>query len=246
MMPAVKHRSGKRMGVVPAVVLAVCAALLVFALAGGDRSEFAEGGASAPSVPEPNGDQPAGEEPPGLALERRDPHDPLADGPVDAPITLVVYSDYQCPFCAAWSHETLPTMREYAEAGELRIEWRDINILSEVSERASIASYAAGLQDRFWEYHEALFPDGETRSASELTDQGLVDLAVELGLDEDRFVEDMAAADTVEAIDRNAQEGLAAGVSGTPAFVLDGQPLLGAQPTQVFVERIEQALTGGG
>ncbi len=244
-MPAVEKRSGKRTWVAPTVVAAVCAALLAFALTGGDRSEQADEGAAAPSEPGAYGEQPAGEESPALALERRDPDDPLTDGPVDAPITMVVYSDYQCPFCAGWSHETLPTMREYAAAGELRIEWRDINILSEVSERASIASYAAGLQGRFWEYHEALFPEGEIRSASELTDQGLVELAVEVGLDEDRFVEDMTAADTVDAIDRNAQEGLAAGVSSTPAFVLDGQPMLGAQPTPVFVEMIEQALTDG-
>lgn len=245
MMPAVERRSGKRTFVLPAVVAAVGAAVLLFALTWGEESEFAEQDTAAPSVPDASGD-PAEEEPPALDVERRDPDDPLTDGPVDAPVTLVVYSDYQCPFCAAWSYETLPTMREYAAAGELRIEWRDINILTpEASERASIASYAAGLQDRFWDYHEALFPDGDTRAESELTDEGLVDLAVELGLDEARFVEDMAAPATAEQINRNAQEGLSAGAFSTPAFVLDGRPMLGAQPTQIFVDLIEHALANG-
>ena len=245
MMPAVERRSGTRTWLVPAVVLLVCAALLALALIRDGASEVAGGDAAGAPGSESRGEQPSDEAPPALDLERRDPDDPLTDGPVDAPLTLVVYSDYQCPFCASWAHETLPTMREYAAAGELRIEWRDVNILSDVSERASIASYAAGLQDRFWEYHEELFRGGEIRSASELTDQDLVDLAVDVGLDEGRFVEDMAAAGTVEAIDRNAEEGRAAGVFSTPAFVLDGQPMLGAQPTQVFVDMIDRSLQDG-
>ncbi len=169
----------------------------------------------------------------------------LASGPVDAPVTLVVYSDYQCPFCAAWSHRTLPTMQEYVDAGDLRIEWRDVNIISDVSEDAALASYAAGLQGRFWDYHELLFPDGDVRAASELSEDGLVGLATELDLDPDRFRDDMAASETFAAIDRNAQEGLAAGVFSTPAFVLGGTPILGAQPTEVFVEAVEHALQTG-
>ena len=159
---------------------------------------------------------------------------------------MVVYSDYQCPFCAGWSHETLPVMREYAETGDLRIEWRDLNIITpEASERAAIATYAAGLQGHFWEYHEALYPEGETLPESELSEDGLIDIAAELGLDEDRFVEDMASDETRAEITRNAQEGLMAGAASTPAFIIDGQPVVGAQPTGVFVELIEDALADG-
>src|SRR5699024_1988565 len=61
-------------------------------------------------------------------IEQRSEHEPLAAGEVDAPVALVVFSDYQCPFCAAWSHDTLPVMMEYVAAGDLRIEWRDLNV----------------------------------------------------------------------------------------------------------------------
>ena len=259
MMPAVKKPTQRRTAtptwLVPAVVAAVVAVLLAVTLTTGDSSEGAEDNDAAPSATaagdDPSADEQAGEQQAGeeqaaaRALERHDPDDPLTAGPMDAPITMVVFSDYQCPFCAAWSHETLPEMREYVEAGDLRIEWRDVNIMSDVSEVAAAGAYAAGLQDRFWDYHELLFPDGDIRSASELTDDGLVELAAELGLDQERFADDMSASGTIDAVDHNAAEGLAAGVYSTPSFIIDGQPILGAQPTQVFIELIEQALADG-
>lgn len=235
----------QRPWVVPAVVVAACAAMLAFVFFEPDEQPTAPSGTAVGDLDETTEPAPAIEPAPALELERRDPDDVLASGPVDAPVALVVFSDYQCPFCAAWSHRTLPVLREYTEAGELRIEWRDINILSDASEPAAIASYAAALQDRFWAYHELLFEDGQVRPASELTEDGLVDLAVELGLDADRFREDMAAPATIAAIDRNATEGLSAGVFSTPTFVLDGTPIIGAQPTEVFVDAIESLLQTG-
>src|SRR5690606_7984605 len=60
------------------------------------------------------------------SAETRDPADPLAEGPVDAPVVLVVFTDYQCPYCARWTEDTLPALREHVDRGELRIEWRDV------------------------------------------------------------------------------------------------------------------------
>src|SRR5699024_6768994 len=54
--------------------------------------------------------------------------DPVSDGPADAPVKLVVFSDYQCPYCAAWSQDTLPKMLDYVDSGDLRIEWREVNV----------------------------------------------------------------------------------------------------------------------
>ncbi|MGO1756032.1 MAG: thioredoxin domain-containing protein, partial [Brevibacterium aurantiacum] len=79
-------------------------------------------------------------------IERRDEGDPLAVGPVDAPVGLVIFDDYQCPFCAQWSQDTLPLMMERVEEGELRIEWRQVNVFGDASLRAAQAAYAAALQ----------------------------------------------------------------------------------------------------
>jgi len=176
------------------------------------------------------------------SLERHDPEDPLAIGPVEAPVTLVVFSDYQCPFCAGWSDETLPVMLEYAEDGQARIEWRDVNVYGADSERAAKAAYAAGLQDTFWEYHDELFAGGEIRKPDGLTEQALVDLASDLGLDTEQFSADMSSDAVAEQIEVNEQLGLDMGAYSTPAFVINGEPMVGAQPTDVFVDAMDSAL----
>lgn len=175
-------------------------------------------------------------------IEQREADDPLAIGPVDAPVTLVVFSDYQCPFCAAWSDETLPVMMDYVDDEQLRIEWRDVNVYGADSERGAKAAYAAALQGEFWDYHEELYPDGEIRQPDELTEAALTDLAGELGLDTEQFATDMHSNDVAEQIEVNEQLGLDIGAYSTPAFVVAGQPMVGAQPTDVFVDAVDAAL----
>lgn len=176
-------------------------------------------------------------------IERHDNNDVLAFGAKTAPVTMIVFSDYQCPFCASWSHETLPVlMEEYVENDELRIEWRDVNVFGEASERAAKASYAAALQDKFFEYHDGLFPEGESRSESELEEDALVALAEELNLDIDRFAADMKAPETEEAIAVNEQLGIDLGAFSTPSFIVGGEPVSGALPTEVFQEIIDEKL----
>ena len=177
-----------------------------------------------------------------LDVARRDPADPLAAGPVDAPVVMVVYSDYQCPFCAVWAAQTQPTMLEYVAAGDLRIEWRDITVFGPDSERAARAAYAAGLQGAFWEFHGALFAGGEKRAAADLTEQALVDLAGSLSLDTDRFTADLASPEVAAAVQANADEAASIGAFSTPSFLIGEQAVVGAQPTEVFVAAVEDAL----
>lgn len=178
-----------------------------------------------------------------LDAERRDADDLLAAGPVDAPVTLVVFSDYQCPFCAQWSDETLPLMMEHVEDGDLRVEWRDVNVFGPASERAARASYAAAEQDAFWEYHDELFAGGETRSEDDLSDDALSALADELGLGSDQFEADFASEETAQQVADNQQLGIDLGAYSTPAFILGGQPIVGAQPSRVFVDAFDDALS---
>jgi protein-disulfide isomerase len=175
-------------------------------------------------------------------MARREPDDPMAAGPADAPVSLVVYSDFQCPFCAMWSEQTQPTMLERAEAGDLRIEWRDINVFGQESLTSARAAYAAGLQDQYVEYHDALFEGGEKRPAGELDEESLIELAAELGLDTERFTADLRSEEVASAVAANQDEAASLGVYSTPAFLLGGTPILGAQPTDVFVETLDDAL----
>lgn len=174
--------------------------------------------------------------------ERRDPHDPFAAGPVDAPVGLVMFSDYQCPFCAQWAQDTLPVLRERAEQGELRIEIRDVNVYGPASERAALASYAASEQGHYWEFHDALFEGGHSPGSDELSEEGLLGLADELGLDRERFAEDMASQAAADEIARNEALAEEHGAVSTPVFIYGGAPIVGSQPTSVFLDAHESAL----
>ncbi|WP_022918596.1 DsbA family protein [Ruania albidiflava] len=244
----------RRSLLLPILVSGVAIALIVLVLAlrsgeGSSPRTFEEAASTADSG-EDSGEAPTAvdnpDEPDLTMVERRDPDDPLAAGPVEAPVTLVVFSDYQCPFCASWNADTLPALLPYVEAGDLRIEWRDVQVYGEDSERASRAAYAAAQQGEFSAYHDALFAGGETRSGSGLSEGSLVDLAAELGLDVDQFTTDLGSEETTTAVEENAEVGYSLGVYNTPAFLIGGEPILGAQPTDVFVSAYEQALTEAG
>jgi protein-disulfide isomerase len=240
--------SGLRRFAAPVVVVVVAVGLIVLALL---RDSGGEGVAAPPVSDARVEDGPAADvvEPEGRSvadLERRDPDDPLAAGPVDAPVVLIAYSDYQCPFCALWVQQTEPALMALVEAGDLRIEWRDVNLFGPDSRRAAQAAYAAGLQGSFWEYHRELLPDGDKRPPEQLTETALVDLASALGLDVDRFVDDLRSAEVAAAVQRNEDEGMAIGARSTPAFLIGGRPVMGAQPTEVFLAAVEDALAQAG
>lgn len=241
-MSASSTRSQRPPWVVPVAILAATAVLVVLVVivrTGGDSGT--QSGADSPGQGAAAEVEQV-EEPDFSFAERRDDDDLLAAGPVDAPVGLVIFSDYQCPFCAQWSHETLPVMMEHAEDGDLRIEWNDVNVFGEASERASRASYAAALQGGFWEYHDALFPQGQIRPESQLSEEALVSLAGDLGLDAEQFRSDMHDADTAAQIEENAQLGLDMGAYSTPSFLLGGEAIVGAQPTEVFTAAFDSAL----
>ena len=235
---AEQKASSLRSRLIPAIVVIVALILGVTAVAmSGNDDSGAEPKASATAASQ----QPS-DEPDLTVLETRDPDDVQALGPVDAPVGLIVYSDYQCPYCSKWFRDTFPEMRKYVDSGDLRIEWRDVNVFGEASERAARAAHAAGMQDHFWEYHAELFPDGERLPESELTDEALAERAEDLGLDRKRFESDMGSDEVRTTIAQYAVEGQRIGVRSTPAFILGGEPIMGAQPTEVFIDLMETKL----
>lgn len=237
---------GRSRWLVPLVILAVIAVLIgtVLWLGGDDDEQDAAQATAAEGTEHPGAESnPSEVAQPDLSEEEgRDPDDLLAEGPVDAPVVLVMFTDYQCPFCAQWSQETLPTMREYVERGELRIEYRDVNVYGEDSERAARAALAAAKQEEFKAYHDALFADGEIRSPQELDEDSLIELAGELGLDAEQFRTDLHADEVAATIDANAQQGIELGAFSTPSFIVGGEPMAGAQPTAVFTDAVDKAL----
>lgn len=177
-----------------------------------------------------------------LGVPRRDEKEVNTYGPVDAPVAMVIYSDYQCGFCARFSAETLPALKARADKGELRIEIREVNLFGDASRLAAQGSHAAGLQGKYWEFHDALFPNGGKLDSSQLTEEGLTALAGELGLDTEKFKADLTSAETVQVITDNENEGRMLGVSSTPAFVIGGSAMMGAQPLEAFNKMIDSEL----
>ncbi|UMG94417.1 thioredoxin domain-containing protein [Nocardioides sp. TF02-7] len=171
---------------------------------------------------------------------RRQPDDPMAKGDVDAPVVMVVYSDFQCPHCATFAEETVPVLeRRYVESGVLRIEWRDFPYLGQGSLTAALAGRAAAAQGRFWEFHDAVYA-AQPRD-DELSGPRLERIARDLGLDMAEFRTAAAAPETLTAVETDVREGQSIGVQGTPSFLVNGIPMIGAQPAREFSRVIEEA-----
>lgn len=174
---------------------------------------------------------------------RRKEGDPLAIGKVDAPVVMVEYADYACPFCAKWALETQPALvQRYVDAGVLRIEWHDLVIFGDKSHKAALAARAAGQQGKFWEFHHALFAASPTSGHPDLTDATLRGFAQAAGVpDLDRWQRDLADPALAQAVRTETQTAQSLGASSTPVFIINGTPLVGAQPAEAFQQVIDQA-----
>jgi protein-disulfide isomerase len=126
---------------------------------------------------------------------------------------------------------------KYVESGKLRLEWRDFPYLGQESMNAALAARAAQDQGKFWDYHDLLY---ENQYAG-FSDERLVELAREAGLDVERFEEDLASGRFEQAVAEDFREGQEMGITGTPTFIINGNVLAGMQPLEVFESAIEQA-----
>jgi protein-disulfide isomerase len=223
---------------VPGIALLAAIALGVAAFAGGGRTDTPE----ATETAQQNG-QPTQEQADGLALiERRQEGDPLAVGDVDAPVLMIEWADFQCPFCGSFARDTKPVLMErYVDAGLLRIEWRDFPVLGAESRTAALAGRAAAEQDAFWELHDEIFAEDRDRNVGQLDEDSLIEMAANLGLDVERFVDSLEDPSHERAAQADLQLGQQLGITGTPAFLINGKMLIGGQPTEIFAQAIEQA-----
>ena len=157
-------------------------------------------------------------------------------GPANAPVTLVQFTDYQCPYCLR-AEPTVAKLRErYGD--ELRVVVRHFPLdFHRQARGAAEAAACARRQGRFFEYHDALF---ENQKALALPD--LEARARKVGLDLEAFRSCLSAKQTSKEVDADLEEGRRAGVSGTPAFFVNGILLSGVQPLEAFVEVIDAEL----
>ncbi|MFJ9577969.1 DsbA family protein [Streptomyces sp. NPDC101191] len=196
---------------------------------------------SGSSVAEVSADPSAGVYPELEAYARRDAKDGLALGRADAPVVLIEYADFKCGYCGKFARDTEPALvKKYVEAGTLRIEWRNFPIFGEESEAAARASWAAGRQGRFWEFHKAAYAPGAKEKG--FGKERLTALAKEAGVaDLARFTRDADSAAAREAVSRDQEQGYALGATSTPSFLVNGRPIAGAQPMETFTDAIEAA-----
>jgi protein-disulfide isomerase len=223
----------------------VAAGVVLVAVGLADRS-------SSPSRPEPpaasstQAADPAASEDPGLA--RREEADPMALGRTDAPVTVVEYADFRCPYCARFARDTLPEIvKRYVETGLVRYEFRDLPFFGDQSVDAAVAARAAARQGRFWEYLDAVYRDAPDRGHPEMPRSTLVEFAARAGVpDRGRFAADLDDPQLRAAVIDEGRKSQALGIDGVPFFAIDNVALSGAQPMSVFTQVIEERLQAHG
>ena len=165
-----------------------------------------------------------------------DPTVGFALGPAEAPVTVVEFSDFQCPFCRG----VVPTLKRLAARypDRVRLVFRDFPIpaLHPDALLAHQAARCAGEQGQFWPYHDLLFERTNLDVAS------LKQYASDLKLNGQKFAECLDSGRSRAAIDADIEEGTRLGVSGTPTFFVNGRPLVGNLPLAVFQRAIEREL----
>lgn len=160
-------------------------------------------------------------------------------GPEDAPITVVEFSDFQCPFCA----KLAPTIHGLVDRhGDVRVVFRQLPLGNHPLARpAAKAALAAHRQGKFWELHDALFAKG-----GKLDEDDAEDLAEELGLDMEQWRRDMDDPAIEQMIAEDEALAKELGVRGTPGTFVNGMFVSGAQPAEAFDAVIEQERASGG
>jgi protein-disulfide isomerase len=157
-------------------------------------------------------------------------------GPRDAPVTVVLFSDLECPFCK----RVEPTLEalERAFPGKVRVAWKNFPLEAHEKARpAAYAAHAAGLQGKFWQMHDKLL---ENQGALEAAN--LEKYAQELGLDLARWKAALASPEVVQLVEADLKQGQALGVSGTPSIFINGRKVVGAQPLTTLKPIVEQEL----
>jgi protein-disulfide isomerase len=160
-----------------------------------------------------------------------------AQGPESAPVTIVEFSDFQCPYCV----KAEPTVKEVVAAypGKVRLVYRDYPLPGHpLAPKAAEAAHCAGDQGKYWQMHDRLFAAG-----GKLEVESLKGYAKEVGLDSAKFDACLDSGEKASVVAFHKKAGDEAGVNGTPAFFINGRLISGAQPAEAFKQAIDAELT---
>ncbi|WP_132994248.1 DsbA family protein [Gordonia zhaorongruii] len=179
-------------------------------------------------------------------VPRRSTDDPLVLGDDTAPVTMVVFGDFTCEYCVHFATQLQPKIiDEYVKPGRLRIEWRDAPTSGPAARLAARAGRAAAGQDRFWPMHDAIM-HAQAANHAQLTADALVRLAGDSGVDDlEKFRDEMTGADFDAEIDSDLTLAQRLFIPPSPAYWIDGSPLLGGYPLWAFENAIDGKLKLG-
>ncbi|MEK6875517.1 MAG: thioredoxin domain-containing protein [Nanoarchaeota archaeon] len=165
--------------------------------------------------------------------------DDAVKGDDNAPVIMVEFSDYECPYCGRHFEQTYSQIiQEYVDTGKVKLVFRDFPLsFHPNAQKAAEAAECAGEQNKYWEMHDKLFENQQALSVKDLKQY-----AKEIGLNTAKFNSCLDSGEMASEVSKDMQDGQAAGISGTPGFIINGQLASGAQPFSVFKQIIDQEL----
>lgn len=177
-----------------------------------------------------------------LALTKED----VALGNLEAPITIIEYSDFQCPFCGFFYTNVESLLKEnYISTGKVKLVYRHFAFLGEESSAAAAASECAKDQGKFWKFHDFLF-DNEIKDNREhngnLNRDLFMSIASDLGLNQNTFAVCLDSGKYTQKVENDLASGKKVGVRATPTTFINGQKVEGALPYSEFKKIIDQEL----
>jgi len=163
-------------------------------------------------------------------------------GRADAPVTIDLYEDFQCPACEAWNRNVFPSLasNELA-AGTVRIVFHDMAFLGPESTDAGRAAHAAAQQGRFWDMWATLYANQGRENSGAFSRARLIAMADRLGLDVARFEADLDSMAAQAAIDSSRADAGRAGVTSTPTLIIEGRAFVGVKPYPDIADAIAAA-----
>ncbi len=160
-------------------------------------------------------------------------------GNADAPVTIIEFADFQCPYCGRFQTETFGQINDnYIASGQVRIGFQHFAFLGQESIWAAEATECASDQDAFWQYHDYLFAHQSGENGGAFSKEYLKQFAADLGLNTADFNSCLDSSKYAATVTAETQAAQQLGVRSTPTFVVNGRPVLGAQPYAVFQQYI--------